>query len=91
MRAAHRWREIGLVLNFQDAELKSMALSLPRADSQQLLTELLIQWSQWPTTGHPDLPTMERLRDALRNDLVGLGAEANGLYELRNFLPSKRQ
>ncbi len=87
--ASHKWREIGLALGFLDGELKSISLSFPGATAQQLLTELLSQWSQWPTAAHPDAPTMERLRDALRSGLVELGAVASDLYELRNFLPSK--
>ncbi len=89
--ASHKWREIGLALNFLDGELKSISLSFPRATAQQLLTELLSQWSQWPTASHPDVPTMERLRDALRSGLVELGSVASDLYELRNFLPSKQR
>ncbi len=89
--ASHKWREIGLTLGFLDGELKSISLSFPRATAQQLLTELLSQWSQWPTAAHPDAPTMERLRDALCSGLVELGAVASDLYELKNFLPSKQQ
>ena len=37
--ASHKWREIGLALNFLDGELKSISLSFPRATAQQLLTE----------------------------------------------------
>ena len=88
--ASHKWSEIGLALNFRDGELKSIIQSFPRATTQQLLTELLSQWCQWPTADHSDVPTMERLCDALRSGLVGLGAQANDLYELRNSLPSKQ-
>lgn len=61
--------------------------SSPRATTKYLLTELLSQWSQWPTAEHSDVPTMRRLCDSLHCDLVGLGAEANDLYEL----PSKNK
>ena len=88
---AYKWKEIGLALGFLHGELEGMLQSDPRAKVQQLLVELLSQWSQWPTTGHSNVPTMERLRDALRSDLVGLGAVANDLYKLRHFLPSKPQ
>ena len=45
---------------------------------------------------HPVVPTLEQLCDALRSGLVGsglvgLGAEANDLYETKNNLPSKQR
>ncbi len=87
---AYKWRDIGASLNFQHGELENISLSFSRAKTQQLLTELLSQWSQWPTADHPDAPTMERLRDALRSGLVELGAVATNIYELRNSIPSKQ-
>ena len=90
-QASHKWKEIGLALNFLDGELKGIEHSFPRATTQQLLTELLSQWTQWPTAEHPDVPTMEVLCDALRSGLVGQGALANDIYELRYLLPSKKQ
>ncbi len=89
-KCAYRWREIGFALNFQYSELENISSSNQGATTQQLLTELLSRWSQWPTADHPDDPTMERLRDALRSGLVELGAVANDLYELRHTLPSKQ-
>ena len=86
---AARWRDIGSALNFQPGELENISLSIPKATPQQLLTELLSQWTQWPTDAHSENPTMERLCNALRSGLVGLGAVANDLYELRYYLPSK--
>ena len=88
-RYAYKWRDIGASLNFQHGDLENISCSNPGATTQQLLTELLSQWSQWPTADHSDVPTMERLRDALRSGLVGLGAQANDLYELRSQLPSQ--
>ncbi len=85
---AFKWREIGTALCFHHSELENIFHSSPGATVQQLLTELLSQWSQWPTAAHSDVPTMERLRDALRSGLVGLGAEANTLYDKRTLLPS---
>ena len=87
----YKWKEIGLALGFLNEELEGILYSDPRAKVQQLLVEVLSQWSQWPTASHSDVPTMERLRDALRSGLVGLGAVANDLYELRHSLPSKKQ
>ncbi len=87
---ANKWWEIGLGLGFQDGELKNINSNIPGATAQRLLTELLSQWSQWPTTDHHEDPTMERLCGALRSSLVGLGAVANELYELRNSLPSRK-
>ncbi len=88
---AFKWREIGTVLRFHHDELEIIFYSLPGATSQRLLRELLSQWSQWPTADHSDVPTMERLRDALQSGLVGLGAEANALYDKRTLLPSTLQ
>ena len=84
---AYKWREIGLALHFEDGELENIRHSFPTATTQQLLSKLLSQWSQWPTADHSDVPTMERLCDALRSGLVGLGAEADHLYGLRHSLP----
>ena len=86
---AFRWREIGTALGFQHGELENIRHSLPGANTQRLLTELLSQWSQWPTVDYPQPPTIERLCDALRSSLVGLGAEANSLYAKRTDLPSQ--
>jgi hypothetical protein len=40
------------------------------------LQELLSQWVQWPTTDHPNHPTLRALCTALRSSLVGLGSLA---------------
>ena len=80
---AYKWREIGSALGFEHGELENISHSSPRATTQQLLTELLSQWSQWPTADKPNAPTLERLCDALRSGMVGLGAVANDLYEQR--------
>lgn len=85
-QCASKWEEIGLALNFQHGELKNIIYFNPRANAQQLLIELLSQWTQWPTADHPQDPTMERLCYALRSGLVGLGAIANVLYEKRQNL-----
>ena len=87
---AYKWRDIGLALDFHPGQLENISQSLPRATTQQLLTELLIQWSQWPTEDHLDVPTLERLCDALRSRLVGLGAVANNLHELQSFWHSQQ-
>ena len=85
---SYKWWDIGTSLNFQNGELENIKQSKPGAHPQQLLNELLSQWSQWPTVDHPEDPTMERLCDALRSGLVRLGATADHLFEIRNFLPS---
>ena len=58
---AYKWRDIGSSLNFHPGELENISQSFPKATTQQLVTELLSQWSQWPTSDHSDAPTMERL------------------------------
>ena len=87
---AYKWREIGSSLDFRYCEMENISHSNPRATTQQLLMELLSQWSQWPTADHPDIvPTVEKLCDALHSGLVGLGAEANDLCKL--MLQKKHQ
>lgn len=81
---ASRWDDIGTALMFLPAELDNIRHGTQGL--QQHLKELLAQWSHWPTTSHPDVPTVEKLCDALRSNLVGLGDVANELEE--NLLPS---
>ena len=90
-KCAYKWRDIGTALGFQYGELENIRQSFPVAETQQLLIKVLSDWCEWPTEDHPDAPTVERLCDALRGNLVGLGAVANDLYQLRHFLPSKEQ
>ena len=84
---SHKWGDIGTALHFLPGELKNIYRD--HQEVQQCLKEVLCQWVQWPTTAHPQTPIMEILRDALRSDLVGLGAVANQLYAARNQLPSQ--
>ena len=81
------WGDIGTALHFLPGELKNIRHN--HQEVQQCLKEVFCQWVQWPTTAHPQTPTIEMLRDALRSDLVGLGAVANKLYDARNYLPSR--
>ena len=85
---AYKWREIGTALSFHHGDLENISQTFPRGTPQQLLTELLSQWSEWPTAIHSGVPTVERLCDALRSGLVGLGALANSLQDTRTQLPS---
>ena len=85
---ASKWRAIGIALGFHPGELDNIFHNSPGASVEQLLTELLSRWSHWPTAEYSDLPTVGRLCDALRSGLVGLGAEANGLYTKKCLLPS---
>ncbi len=87
---SYQWRLIGMSLAFQYYELENIRHNSPNLPTQVLLTELLFLWSQWPTTAHPHVPTMEKLCSALRSGLVGLGALANELHDLRTQLPSQR-
>ena len=86
---AYKWRDIGISLGFSHGDSENITHSSPRATTQQLLSELLSQWSQWPTAYHTDIPTMGRLYDTLRSTLVELGAVANDLYKMKNQLPSQ--
>ena len=85
----HKWEVIGTALHFLPGELENIRHSPQVITPQQRLNAVLYQWVQWPTTAHSQTPTMEKLRDALRSDLVGLGAVANQLYDARNQLPSQ--
>ena len=85
----HKWEVIGTALHFLPGELENIKHSPQATTLQQRLNAVLCQWVQWPTTAHSQTPTMEILRDALRSDLVGLGAVANQLYDARNQLPSQ--
>lgn len=76
---AYKWEAIGSVLGFLPGELKNIAHSSPRSSVQHYLKEVLSQWAHWPTTNHPQVPTLERLCAALRSDLVGLGDVAQDL------------
>ena len=78
-RYAYKWREIGTALNFTQGQLENIRMSFPTSNPHVLLLQVLTQWSQWPTHTHPDYPTMENLCNALRSDLVGLGALATQL------------
>ena len=84
---SYRWEDIGTALHFLPGELKNIRHN--HQEVQQCFKEVFCQWVQWPTTAHSQTPTMEMLRDALRSDLVGLGAVANQLYDARNYLPSQ--
>ena len=76
---SYKWKDIGTALHFLPGDLEN--INHNHQDVQQSLNAVLCQWVQWPTTAHPQTPTMEMLRDALRSDLVGLGAVANQLYD----------
>ena len=83
---SHQWENIGSALQFLPGELKNIGRN--HQEVQHCLNEVLCQWVQWPTKAHSQTPTMEMLRDALRSNLVKLGAVANQLYDARNQLPS---
>ena len=86
---SYKWEVIGTALHFLPGELENIRHSPQVITPQQHLNAILCQWVQWPTTAHSHTPTMEMLCDALRSDLVGLGAVANKLYAARNQLPSQ--
>ena len=86
---SYKWEFIGTALHFLPGELENIRHSPQVITPQQRLNAVLCQWVQCPTAAHSQTPTMEMLRDALRSDLVGLGAVANKLYDARNQLPSQ--
>lgn len=83
------WDAIGTALKFAPAELNIIRHSPQATTLQQRLEVLLTQWSHWPTRAHPDVPTVEKLCEALRSDLVGLGDVANELDMMKGSLPRK--
>ena len=72
---SYKWNPIGLNLGFTPHELCTIScmLTLLVGAPVSYLQELLNQWVQWPTTEHPNNPTLEALCAALRSPLVGLG------------------
>ena len=84
-----KWEVIGTALHFLPSELENIRHSPQVITPQQRLNAVLCQWVQWPTTAHSQTPTVEILCDALRSDLVGLGAVANKLYDARNYFSSQ--
>lgn len=87
-----KWRDIGTALGFLYDELENITHSTaaPLRGAAELLEELLNKWSHWPTESHHDAPTLERLCDALRSNLVGLGDVANRLSAKKGCLPSQQ-
>ena len=52
------------------------------------LQELLSRWVQWPTSEHPNDPTLEALCASLRSPLVGLGSLAEDVdKEMKQCTP----
>ena len=73
-----KWNPIGLSLGFTTPELNTIScmITLLTGAPVSYLQELLSQWVQWPTTDHPNHPTVRALCTALRSSLVGLGSLA---------------
>ena len=78
---SYKWEDIGIALHFFPGELENIRHSPQVITPQQRLNAVLCQWVQWPTTAHSQTPTIEILCDALRSDLVGLGAVDKQLYD----------
>ena len=86
VKCAYKWKEIGMALNFEHDELE--AINVGSEPASRKLYKLLSIWSEWPVANHLVVPTIEKLCDALRSQLVGCGATASALYEMRSSLPS---
>ena len=87
---SYKWEIIGLALGFRDGEVRIIDSDV-RGNVNRGLRELLIKWSHWPIENHEEEPTLEKLRDALCTQAVGLGDVATCLYKRRNELPSQIQ
>lgn len=85
---ASKWRDIGTALRFLPSELDSIG-TVPKLTDEQRLGELLHKFVKWPTTAHPQAPTMEMLRDSLQSETVGEGPFAKDLFDARIGLPSQ--
>ena len=74
---ADKWWEIGTALKFLPYELRLIRASplLMYGAPASFLDEMLSKWVQWsPETMHAKYATIADLRQALRSQLVGLGA-----------------
>ena len=79
---AANWWEIGTALGFLPYELKLIRASplLMYGAPASFLGEMLSKWVQWsPETVHAKYATIADLRQALRSQLVGLGAAAEAV------------
>ena len=79
---AANWWEIGTALGFLPYELKLIRASplLMYGAPASFLDEMLSKWVQWsPETVHAKYATIADLRQALRSQLVGLGAAAEAV------------
>ena len=76
---SYKWNPIGLSLGFTPHELCTIScmVTLLTGAPVSYLQELLSQWVQWPTTDHPNHPTLRALCTVLRSSLVGLGSLAD--------------
>ena len=81
----YKWTEIGDAIGFRYGEIKTIENAV-RGDANKGLRELLMKWSKWPIKSHTEKPTLEKLCDALRSNLVGLGDVARCLDQRRNEL-----
>ena len=69
------WKSIGMALGFSSQELNSIPDHVPDPTPRFYYKELLDQWCQWPSENHPEIPSLERLSQALR--ATGFGVQAN--------------
>ena len=88
-----KWDKIGLGLGFTPSELNQIRsnLSLLMSAPTSFLTNLLSQWTQWPTKDHPTKPTLKVFCETLRSSLVGLGKLAERVErEMKYSLTGKK-
>lgn len=79
-RAAAKWRQIGVALNFSTDILDVIETTPRNASPVECFTDLLSRWLNWAPPKH-DLPTLEMLAQALREDTVGRYRVAKNLME----------
>lgn len=79
-RAAAKWRRIGVALMFSKDILDAIAATPGNASPVDCFTDLLSRWLKWAPPKH-DLPTLQTLAVALREDTVGEERIANELME----------
>lgn len=68
--AAAKWRQIGVALKFSKNVLDAIAATPGNVSPIECFTDLLNRWLKWAPPKH-DLPSLQTLAEALRDDTVG--------------------
>ena len=83
--AAAKWRRIGVALKFSKNVLDAIAATPRSVSPIDCFADLLSRWLRWGPPKH-DLPSLQTLAEALREDTVG---EEKIAYDLTQGLQRK--